>query len=92
MSIYNISRLPDKTIVKTENGTVNDTEVRFELSDKNCNMKVFVKAKTDNVKYVYLIWNTKTDIPVRIMGDDWERGYGTLEWRGIAPERIMPWY
>lgn len=28
----------------------------------------------------------------RILGDHWERGYGDLEWRGVAPERPLPWY
>jgi alpha-galactosidase len=27
-----------------------------------------------------------------ILGDAWERGYGDLEWRGWAPDRVMPWY
>ena len=89
MSIYNIKRQPDSVIIKTENGIVSDTEVRFELSDS---MKVFVKATNDKVKYVFLRWYTKTDIPVKILGDDWERAYGNLEWRGIIPERHMPWY
>src|SRR5205085_896966 len=26
------------------------------------------------------------------LGDAWERGYGDLEWRGWAPDRVMPWY
>ena len=29
---------------------------------------------------------------MKILGDHWERGYGDLAWRGIEPERIMPWY
>src|SRR6185503_96451 len=27
-----------------------------------------------------------------IMGDAWERGYGDIEWRGLVPDRVMPWY
>jgi alpha-galactosidase len=27
-----------------------------------------------------------------VFGDAWERGYGDLEWRGWAPDRVMPWY
>jgi alpha-galactosidase len=29
---------------------------------------------------------------LRLLGDQWERGYGDLEWRGVVPERPMPWY
>jgi alpha-galactosidase len=28
----------------------------------------------------------------RLLGDAWERSYGDLEWRGIVPDRPMPWY
>ena len=27
-----------------------------------------------------------------VLGDQWERSYGDLEWRGISPSRVMPWY
>lgn len=27
----------------------------------------------------------------RILGDHWERGYGDLEWRGVAAQRVLPW-
>lgn len=29
---------------------------------------------------------------LRCLGDVWERSYGDLEWRGIVPQRPMPWY
>ena len=29
---------------------------------------------------------------LRVLGDHWERGYGDLEWRGVVPERPMPWF
>ncbi len=32
------------------------------------------------------------DSNIIILGDHWERGYGDLEWRGIVPERVLPWY
>lgn len=33
------------------------------------------------------------DIPsLRVLGDHWERGYGDLEWRGMVPERVLPWF
>lgn len=53
---------------------------------------VFVTAQADAVKYVLLRWNADLGEPLRILGDDWERAYGTLEWRGIVKQRIMPWY
>ncbi len=26
-----------------------------------------------------------------ILGDAWERSYGDLQWRGLQPERVLPW-
>ena len=41
---------------------------------------------------VQLIYETRLRRGARIFGDAWERAYGGLEWRGIVPERLMPWY
>lgn len=30
--------------------------------------------------------------PALVLGDAWERSYGDLQWRGIQPERPLPWY
>lgn len=32
------------------------------------------------------------DKNVRFLGDAWERGYGDMEWKGMNPNRFMPWY
>lgn len=44
------------------------------------------------IRYVRLRWNNKSRKGIKVLGDAWERGYGDLEWRGICPERCMPWY
>jgi alpha-galactosidase len=36
-------------------------------------------------------WGDLTPIKL-FLGDDWERSYGDLEWRGDEPNRTMPWY
>ena len=41
---------------------------------------------------VQLIYETGIGRGAKVFGDDWERGYGLHEWRGISPERLMPWY
>lgn len=41
---------------------------------------------------VYLRWDAPAPEGARILGDAWERAYGDLQWMGIQPERIMPWY
>ena len=44
------------------------------------------------VTHLHLRWKTETPSALRCLGDHWERSYGDLEWRGLAPERAMPWY
>lgn len=41
---------------------------------------------------VFLRWKTRIPQGVRVLGDHWERGYGDMEWRGLVPERVLPWY
>ncbi len=37
-------------------------------------------------------WRGALDQARLLLGDAWERGYGDLEWRGMVPDRVMPWY
>ncbi len=39
-----------------------------------------------------LRWDIDLPSDIKILGDAWERAYGDLEWRGVVPERILPWY
>ena len=41
---------------------------------------------------VQLIYDTALERGAKVFGDDGERGYGYHEWRGVGPERLMPWY
>jgi alpha-galactosidase len=41
---------------------------------------------------VVLRWETTFPGDTLFLGDNWERGYGDLQWRFLQPERIMPWY
>jgi alpha-galactosidase len=42
--------------------------------------------------HLHLRWNFRIPSGLRCLGDQWERSYGDLEWRGMVPERVMPWY
>lgn len=53
---------------------------------------VTLAAPRTAVRRVHLRWRgSLTDVRL-VVGDAWERGYGDLEWRGMAPDRLMPWY
>jgi alpha-galactosidase len=43
------------------------------------------------LRRLQLRWTTPVAEGLRVLGDHWERGYGDLEWRGLVPERPLPW-
>ena len=48
-------------------------------------------AATDRISRVLLRWRRSIPEDVVILGDAWERAYGDLQWRGMQPERVLPW-
>lgn len=70
-----------------------DAEVSFARVGEA--LRVSVKADRTPVFYLRLRWNfteSERRHGIRVFGDTWERTYGELEWRGIVPQRFMPWY
>ncbi len=53
---------------------------------------VAIEAPGVSLQRVRLRWLAPIPEGTRILGDHWERSYGDLEWRGLIPERILPWY
>ena len=53
---------------------------------------VTISAPKSRPSRVRLRWHAAFPDGSRFLGDQWERSYGDLEWRGIAGERLMPWY
>lgn len=53
---------------------------------------VYLVAPDHAPRRVHLRWNREIAPAQRIIGDHFERGYGDLEFRGIVPERLLPWY
>ncbi|GGG90708.1 hypothetical protein GCM10011586_01510 [Silvibacterium dinghuense] len=55
-------------------------------------LRLKLKAERAPVTRVHLRWRLAVPGAVRVLGDAWERSYGDLGWREMAPERAMPWY
>ena len=97
------TRLPDLMTVYTENETRSFKDAQGVFEDVRCDLKlaedalrVTVCAQATPVRFIRLRWHfseveKRSDAP-RIYGDAWERAGGTLEWRGVVPERCMPWF
>lgn len=73
-------------------GEWNFKDVQIEIQNLNNQLNIYLFADGTPVKRVIMKWKGKIETDSRILGDHWERGYGDLEWRGIVPDRIMPWY
>lgn len=97
-------RLPDLALVYGEQQTLlysseweQNADVAFKLTLTEADTLIpTVKAEQTPISFVVLKWyfqeGEARQSGIRVMGDAWERGYGDMEWRGIAPDRCMPWY
>lgn len=83
-----------KTVTaKWENDDYNLDDINVKLNQDNEYLAIFLTAQTSKVKWIKLRWNNLSwDKNVRFLGDAWERGYGDMEWKGMNPNRFMPWY
>ena len=83
-----------KTVTaKWENDDYNLDDINVKLNQDNEHLAIFLTAQTSKVKWIKLRWNNLSwDKNVRFLGDAWERGYGDMEWKGMNPNRFMPWY
>jgi alpha-galactosidase len=55
-------------------------------------LRITLGAPADAVRRLHLRWHGDLSAVQLLLGDAWERAYGDLEWRGLAPDRVMPWY
>ncbi len=88
--MYQIIKKPDIIRTIAEQGTEGDIRVATEIVKDE--LVVSVTADRSEPRYVILRWLYETQGAVQLLGDAWERSYGDLAWRGIEPDRAMPWY
>lgn len=102
MSFFTITNNPDSVLIQDNMGWAEMqnskgtlwTKNQMEVMTKENNGELFIELSSEQVaiKRIALKWKRRMEKAVQILGDHWERGYGELEWRGIVPERILPWY
>lgn len=97
-----LRRTPDAVIVQTVEGDRplvrdsadhwTDRDVVVATTPGRLLLHVGLTSPTAAVKRIHLRWRGDLSATRLVLGDAWERGYGDLEWRGWAPDRVMPWY
>ena len=55
-------------------------------------LRVRLASPATAIERIHLRWREPLPDAPLLLGDAWERGYGDLEWRGLVPDRAMPWY
>jgi alpha-galactosidase len=53
---------------------------------------ILTLSSSTPVAAVHVRWRSAVPDGMRVLGDAWERSYGELGWRGLVPERVLPWY
>jgi alpha-galactosidase len=100
-----ILRSPDAVAVYTEKrrvplerhgsrwtGAAIEVGAEPRTSPQGGELPVTLSAPEDAVLRIGLRWKGTVPASWKFLGDHWERSYGDLEWRGIVPHRLMPWY
>lgn len=67
-------------------------DVRVSVVPEGKGISVYLQADRAKVTFLRLRFPHSFPDGCLFLGDAWERGYGDLEWRGLVPARIMPWY
>ena len=94
---------PDNVTVYAETGTepihltrsgdhwrADDIEV--SIVPRGIELPVVIAAPKTRLRRIRLRWRHSFSPGCHFLGDQWERSYGDLEWRGLVSERLMPWY
>ena len=106
-SLPNLLRLPDRISAFSESNTGEillarsgiawqgpGVEVVTEIRDGKAGAEValFLIAPKIPLRKIRVRWHGAFPSASRYLGDHWERSYGDLEFRGLAGDRLMPWY
>ena len=67
-------------------------DVVVYLKKMNDRIEVYVQSPTMLLKEVRLSWKYATSNTATILGDAWERTYGTISWQKINETKKLPWY
>jgi alpha-galactosidase len=99
---YDLIRVPDSITAFAGTGDAiplhssgqkfSGRDVVVTLEAANNELSITIAALSTGLTQVRVRWQCKVSPTMHCLGDHWERSYGDLAWRGLTPERVMPWY
>src|SRR5262245_32963396 len=98
-SFIDLQRPPDAVFVQTATGDLalarggerwTRDDVSVTTTPRSGAVHVVLAAPATSVRRIHLRWRGPLSDVRLVLGDAWERGYGDLEWRGWAVDRVMP--
>jgi len=93
--VFDILKTPYKITVITEkwkDSVTGAAELKKEDVNITYDGTLCVKADETPVCEVKLLWKGHISADAKILHDEWERGYGEMEWIAPTIGRMMPWY
>ncbi len=83
----------DRREAKRQTGNLwRDGDVCVELRVGEEGVHIELIGHRSPVTHVELHWSQAMPVDGLFLSDHWERSYGDLGWRGMEPDRPMPWY
>ena len=95
VTVFGEGRAESFSLVRSGNRwQANGVEVSTDIRKGKAGTEVAVSVTAPKTRLtrIRMRWHGQFPIGWRYLGDQWERSYGDLEWRGLAGERLMPWY
>jgi alpha-galactosidase len=95
VSVFDEARSVERKLTRsgsTWQGSSVEVSTEVRQGKSAAEVAIFVSAPKSSLTRVRLRWHGTFPMDWRYLGDHWERSYGDLEFRGLAGDRLMPWY
>ena len=86
------ARLEDPLQLDRSGNEWRGSVVELSINANGHETAVTVASPRVELRYIHLRWQAKVATDLLVLGDAWERTYGDAYWRGVVPDRALPWY
>jgi alpha-galactosidase len=79
-------------LAATNGSTFSFKDFEVVVKENGNSRAVYVASPTQQLNAVRLKWKHHMSSPAKLLGDDWERSYGDLQWKAASGNYKNPWY